>query len=391
MIRSAKYLLKPTKGQARRLDHLLWQQRKLYNDSLEERKSAWKDEQRSISRYDQFASLNGMAETNPELGQYGAHVARGTLIWLDLAYESFYRRCKTGQTPGYPRFKSRARWNSVSWSDIWGWRLDFDSRRFYAKGVGHIRVNLYRELPGRPKTAIVKREGRRWWVIVQCDQVEAKPLPDTNKVVGIDLGVASVLTTSDGQHVANPRHTKRAAAGLADAQRSLARKKKGSANRRKAVARVATHHRKVRNCRHDHAHQLSRWLIDNHDLIVHEKLQITNMVRSAKGTVENPGTNVAAKSGLNRSIHDAGWGQLLAFVTYKAEEAGRHIEAVDPRNTSRTCSNCGHCEKANRQTQAVFRCQLCGFQAHADTNAAVNILRAGLAQRTQREAREKAA
>jgi len=154
---------------------------------------------------------------------------------------------------------------------------------------------------------------------------------------------------------------------------------------------LAAQHRKVASCRRDLAHQVSRRLVNDFDLIVHEDLRITNMVRSAKGTVECPGTNVAAKAGLNRSIHDAGWAQLLAFVAYKAEEAGRHVEAVDPRNTSRTCSRCGHCEEANRQSQAVFRCVGCGYEAHADTNAAVNILRAGLAQRLQREAREEAA
>lgn len=233
-------------------------------------------------------------------------------------------------------------------------------------------------------------------MVVHCDQVPARPLPSTALAVGIDMGVASLLTTSAGQHLANPRFTRRAASRLGAAQAELARKQRGSKRRRKTVERVAAQHRKVANCRRDLAHQVSRSLIDSFDVIAHEDLTIADMVRSAKGTVGHPGTNVAAKAGLNRSISDAGWGQLLRFLAYKAEDAGRELIAVDPRNTSRPCSECGHCEKANRPSQAVFRCLGCGYAAHADENAAVNILRAGLALRQhrhagQREAQEVAA
>lgn len=389
MNRSAKYLLQPTKGQARRLDHLLWQQRMLYNAALEERKTAWENEQRRVTRYGQFAGLNAMAATRPDLARYGVCVARGTLTRLDLAYQGFFRRCRSGESPGHPRFKGRWRWDSVSYPDSSGWKLDTDARRLYLLGVGQVRAKLHRGLPGRPKTAIVKREGRRWWLVVQCDQVAATPLPATGRQVGIDVGVASLATTSDGEHLANPRFARRAATRLATAQRDLAAKQRGSKRRRKAVERVAAQHRRVANCRRDLAHQLSRRLVNDFDVIAHEDLAIANMVRSARGSIGHPGTNVAAKAGLNRSIADAGWGQLLRFLMYKAEDAGRELIAVDPRNTSRTCSACGHCEKDNRQCQAVFRCLGCGYVAHADTNAAVNILRAGLALRQQRHAGQR--
>jgi len=390
-VRTAKYLLQPTAGQRVRLDHLVWQQRKLYNRALEERRKAWQEEGRSLSRYEQFAGLNGMAETDPELGRYGTCVARGTLTRLDLAYKAFHRRCKAGDKPGHPRFKGRWRFDSVSYPDSSGWRLNEDGGRVYLMGVGAVKLRLHRPLPGRAKTATLCRAGRRWWVTISCDQVPAKALAPNGRAVGVDLGVASVVTTSEGEHVANPRHTKAAAERLAAAQRDLAAKKRGSRRRRRAVERVAAHHRRVANCRRDHAHQLSRRLVDAYDVIVHEDLRITNMVRSASGTVDAPGTNVAQKSGLNRSIHDAGWGQLLSFMIYKAEEAGRTMIAVDPHNTSLTCAACGHVDKANRCSQAVFRCMACDHQAHADENAAVNILRAGLARRAQREVQKKAA
>ena len=148
---------------------------------------------------------------------------------------------------------------------------------------------------------------------------------------------------------------------------------------------VAALHRKVRNQRRDHAHKVSRTLIDAYDVIVIEDLRVANMVRRPKPRPNDHGSfdpnGAAAKGGLNRSIHDAGWGQLIAFLTYKAEDAGRELIAVNPRHTSQRCAHCGHTEAGNRVTQAEFRCRSCGHQANADTNAALNILRAGLAQR----------
>jgi putative transposase len=170
------------------------------------------------------------------------------------------------------------------------------------------------------------------------------------------------------------------------AQRDLSTKQRGSGHRAKAATRVGAIHRKVANQRKDFAHQLSRSLVNHYDLIVHEGLRIPNMVRRPKPRKEqDSGTflanGAAAKAGLNRSIHDAGWGQLLWFIAYKAEDAGRELIAVDPRYTSQRCSSCGHVEAANRCSQAEFRCLACGHEVQADVNAAHNILRAGRARR----------
>jgi putative transposase len=167
---------------------------------------------------------------------------------------------------------------------------------------------------------------------------------------------------------------------------AVCRGQRGSVHRAKAAARLGAIHRKVANQRQDFAHQLSRSLVNHYDLIVHEDLRIPNMVRRPKPRKEqDTGTflanGAAAKADLNRSIHDAGWGQLLRFIAYKAEDAGRELIAVDPRYTSQRCSSCGHVEAANRCSQAEFRCCSCGHQAQADVNAAQNILRAGRARR----------
>jgi putative transposase len=210
-------------------------------------------------------------------------------------------------------------------------------------------------------------------------------LAATGQDVGIDLGVCAHVATSDGRLVLEGRFGKRARARLDTAQRQLASKHKGSRHRERAVEKVAAAHRRVRNQRKDLAHKLSRELVNSYDVIVHEDLKIRAIVRRPKPRKGNDGTyepnGAAAKAGLNRSISDAGWGQLLQFIAYRAEDAGRELIAVNPRHTSQRCSSCGHVAGENRLTQARFRCQACGHEAHADINAAMNILRAGRARR----------
>lgn len=160
-----------------------------------------------------------------------------------------------------------------------------------------------------------------------------------------------------------------------------------SANHKRAVDKVAKLHRKVRNQRNDHAHKTALDLVRNHDFIAREDLKISNMVRGPKPRPDlyNPGAflpnGAAPKAGLNKSIHDAGWGVFFAILHAKAESAGREVIAVDPRNTSRTCPECGHVAKESRVTQEQFRCVACGHTANADQVGALNVLRAGLVRR----------
>jgi putative transposase len=383
--RSYRYLLQPTVRQRADLDDLLRGQCELYNAALEERRGAWRWERRSVSYFDQCRTLTELRGVRPDIHGQGVKVCRGTLKRLDLAFSAFYRRCKAGQTPGFPRFKSVRRWNSVQWDEPNGWRLDTDRRRLHVHGIGDIKVRLHRSFRGTPRAIAVAREGRRWWVTVRCVGVPGEPLPRTGRSIGLDLGVCNLVATSDGTLLSDGRYGRSAAERLTVAQQSLSRKRRGSRRRQRAVERVAGAHRKVRNQRKDLAHKLSRGLVDQYDLIVHEDLQIANMVRRPRPKPAGDGSylpnGAAAKGGLNRSIHDAGWGQLLSFIAYKAEDAGREVITVDPRHTSQRCSRCGHVAAANRVTRATFTCRACGYHAHADINAAVNILRAGRAQR----------
>jgi putative transposase len=376
--------LSPTVHQQAVLGGLLSLQRELYNAALEERRGAWRWERRSVSYVDQCRTLTTLRDVRPEVLACGVTVCRGTLRRLDLAFDAFYRRCRDGQRPGYPRIRSQSRWDSLQWEDRrHGWRLDPAGRRLHLMGIGGLKVRLHRPIRGTPKAITVRREGRRWWVTIRCVDVPAEPLPPTGRHVGIDLGVNVLVATSDGTLITNDRHAQHAANRLARAQQDLATKQRGSQHRRRAKERVAAAHRRVRYRRADTLHQLSRRLVNEYDLIVHEQLPISNLVRRPKPRPDGTGgyepNGAKAKTGLNRCIQDAGWGQLLAMINYKAESAGRTIIAVEPRNTSRTCAHCGHISAGNRRG-AVFKCQACGHQAHADTNAAINILRAGRAQ-----------
>ncbi|WP_328808345.1 RNA-guided endonuclease InsQ/TnpB family protein [Nonomuraea montanisoli] len=387
-----KFLIRPTSKQAAALAQCLEDHRQLYNAALEHRRTAYRKAGVTIGYGEQSAELKEIRKTDPDgQGRWSAGSQQQTLRRLDKAFAAFFRRIKAGHKAGYPRFKGRGRFDTVEWPATkngasWDSQPHEPATRVYLLGIGHVRVHQHRAVKGRVKTISVKRDGARWYLVLSCDDVPAEPLPATGAVAGIDLGVASLFTTSDGEHVAGPRHLLTTADRLADAQRDLCRKERGSERRRKAVARVAALHAKVRRQRLDTAHKAALTLVRGYDVIVHEDLRIANMTRSASGTIEQPGRNVAQKAGLNRSILDAGWGVLLRVLAYKAESAGRELIAVEPRNTSRTCSRCGHCARDNRLTQAAFRCLGCGHAAHADVNAAINILRAGLALRQAAEA-----
>jgi putative transposase len=396
MRRSYKFLLRPTAHQRAALEACLEDTRQLYNAALEERREAWRMRKVSVNFYSQDAQLKEIRRADPDrYARWSFNCERAAIRRLDRAFAAFYRRCKTGEKPGYPRFKGRGWWDSIEWpagkgGAHWDSAPHLADTRVKLQGVGHVRVHQHRPVEGIVKTVTVKREGPRWYAVLSCDDVPAEPLPATGAVVGIDVGIASFLTTSDGKHVPNPRPLAVAADHLATAQQALARKKRGSNRRRKAVRRVAVLHGKVRRTRLDHAHKTALPLVRDHDVILHEALEVANMTRRPKPRLAEDGTyepnGAAAKAGLNKSIYDAGWGVFLQVLSGKAESAGRVVIAVNPRHTSQRCAQCGHVAAGNRPSQAVFRCLACGHEANADVNAAINILRAGLALQEAQDA-----
>jgi putative transposase len=334
----------------------------------------------------QSEQLKYIRAERPDIKRWSFSSEQATLRRLNKAFDGFFRRMEAGGTPGYPRFKSAPRFDNVEWpADGDGCRWKPHVSRVYLQGVGDVHVTAHRQVEGRVKTLQVKREGRRWFVILSCDDVPKGLLEPTHRAVGIDVGIACFAVTSDARRVDNPRWGRTAAEGLASAQQVLVRKKRGSNNRRRARETVASRHRKVANQRRDFHHKTARELVAGHDVLVVEDLRPKSMTRRARPRPDPdaPGAFLpngqAAKTGLNRSIMDAGWGAFVAILEAKAEEAGRRVVAVDPRHTPDRCEACGHTARDNRVSQAVFRCQHCGHQAHADEHAARNILRAGLA------------
>ena len=206
---------------------------------------------------------------------------------------------------------------------------------------------MHRPVAGKVKTIQIKRQGRRWMLVLSCDDVPTKPLPATGRQAGIDVGISSFATTSDGEHVDNPRWARKAGDRLASAQQRLQRAKRRSRNRDRKRETVAAHHRKVANQRKDFHHKQARRLVESYDLLVVEDLQIANMLRRAKPVPDpdNPGQFLPnrgrAKSGLSRSISDAGWGRFISILRAKAEEARRIWIEVDPRHTSDCCETAG--------------------------------------------------
>jgi putative transposase len=397
VIRSFKFLLRPTHRQEIALSVMLADHCRMYNAALQERRDAYAHPSKTRIKYgDQSAQLKEIRQTDPEgQGRWSFSSQQATLRRLNKAFAAFFRRLKAGEKPGYPRFRSVARFDTVEFpKDGDGCRWDsaphLADTRVRLQGIGHVRVHQHRKVTGRVKTIQVKREGDRWYVILACDQVPAETLPATGAVVGIDMGVASFLTTSDGKHVPNPRYGKAAAEELAEAQQELdafpqRKARKRTKKHQRAVVKVSNLYRKVARQRLDHAHKTAMALVRDHDVIAHENLSVANMVKAPKAK-PNPDlqgeflpNGAAAKAGLNRSISDAGWGVFLGILAHKAEWAGRVVIPVNPRNTSRTCPECGHVAKENRTTQAQFRCVRCAFTAHADVVGATNVLRAGLA------------
>jgi putative transposase len=391
VIRAYKFLLRPTARQAAALGEMLRDHCSLYNAALQERRDAYRHVSRTSIKYgQQSAQLKEIRAFDPERqGRWSFSSQQATPRRLDKAFAAFFRRVKDGQTPGYPRFKGVGHFDTVVFpKDGDGCRWDSvphdRQTRVRLQGIGHVRVHQHRPVRGRVKTISVKREGNRWYLVLACDNVPAEKLPPTGAIVGIDMGVAHFLTTSGGEHVANPRFLQAMADQLAEAQRHLATFPKRTGQRTKAhraaARKVATLYGKIRRQRADFHHKTARALSTGHDVIAHERLNTAQMTKRTAPRPDPAGdgaflpNGAAAKTGLNRSILDAGWAQFLKILANKAESAGRLVVSVDARNTSRTCPECGHVTKENRATQAKFQCVRCGFAANADHVGALNVL-----------------
>lgn len=306
------------------------------------------------------------------LAEGPVHPQQQVLRRLDEAYRRFF--AKTG---GFPSFKRRGDEPGIRFPDPKQFELDAVNGRIRLPKLGWVRMRQSQPVAGELRNVSLRQEGCRWFASIQVEDKETVPALGLAPTLGIDLGLAQFVATSDGVTVAPLQALARQQARLKRYQRSVARKHKGSANRNKAVARLGNLHRRIARQRSDWLHKLTTELADQHPLIVLEDLKIKNMAASAAGTAQAPGKNVRAKAGLNRSILDAAWGEFARQLSYKVQWRGGQVILVNPAYTSRTCRICGYEAAENRKSQAIFACVTCGHTENADVHAAKNILAAG--------------
>lgn len=353
-----KEKLRPTPAQERALDEVLWRCRDLYNAALEQRIIAWQRRRVSISRYEQEAELKDIRAESPEYAAIHSHILQDVLSRLDKTYQAFFRRVQRGEKAGFPRFKGRYgnRFHSFTYKEF-GNGATLDNGFLVLSKIGRISVHWSRPIEGTPKTVTISREADGWYVSFSCANVSIQPLPETGQETGIDLGIEAFATLADGARILTPGCYRKAERYLAKCQRRVSRREKGGHRRRKAVYVLAKAHQTVRRQRQDFHHKTALSLVRAYDTIYHEDLRVRNMVKNHH---------------LAKSIADAGWSAFLTILTFKAESAGKRVQAVDPAFTSQTCSGCGVVVQKGLSVR-WHSCPDCGTSLHRDHNAARNI------------------
>jgi putative transposase len=364
MRKTFKHRLYPTRQQQRLLDQQLEECRWLYNYLLAEHREAWEQRQESVRLYDQQATLPALKAARPSLAGVHSQVPQNAAARIDLAFQAFLRRVRTGEKPGRPRFRRRGRYASVTFPQVpVGCRFDAEVKRVRIANVGQAKIILHRPLEGAPETATISRSSAgKWCVCFSCECAEPSSLPPTGRQVGIDVGLKTFAALSTGAEIANPRFFRREERALAKAQRRLSKEEKGTperAKRRKVVARV---HERIAWRRGDFTHQHGYHIVKMFDLIAVEDLSVNRMTHYHC---------------LAKSSHDVVWGQFASLLSYKAAWAGRRYVAVNPAYTSQDCSQCGHRKTDLSLADRTDTCACCGMVLDRDLNASLNIVRVG--------------
>lgn len=367
-----KFRLYPNTNQQRELGIMLETHRRLYNNCLWQRKAAYVDDGIRIDYCFQSGWFGNQRLANAWYARLNFSSAQATMRRVDKAFHAFFRRLKQGQKPGYPRFKARGRFDSVEFPAYGdGIRLLARSK-MRVQHVGLIKVKQHRPIAGLIKTVTLKMEAEKWYAVFSCDLGAVEIPVSTNPPVGIDVGLESFLTTSDGASEPNPRYLKAELPALRYLSRAVSRKKKGGRNRAKTIKRLRQCHARVKNLRSEHRHKVALNLCRRYGLIAVERLSVRGMLRNHR---------------VSRAIADAAWGSFLATLRYKAARAGVEVAEVDARGTSQVCSGCGQVVEKSL-SQRTHSCD-CGLVLHRDVNAARNILAVALARTGPADANSK--
>ena len=379
-----RYRIYPTDAQA---DALLGQMsmcRWVFNETVALRRRVWHREGRTAGFGELCRALTAARASSGWLRAGSADCQQQAVRECCAAYtRTFAARRSTGRPvplPGPRRLKDQG-WRTVRYTRN-GYRFDADGGLVVAGVPGGIVVRFSRGLPSLPTSVTVTLDSAGRWHASFSVEVPEQQLPATGRQVGVDLGVSTALTFSDGEKIRNPRHLRARERALARSQRALARKQRGSQNRKKAKVRVARTHARVADCRRDFQHQTTTRLVRGHDLIAIEDLNVKGMSASARGSVSRPGRSVRQKAGLNRQILDVGFATIRAHLAYKTVLYGRQLVVIDRWHpSSKLCSGCGQARAKLALQERVYHCECCGLSLDRDLNAARNILAAGLADR----------
>jgi putative transposase len=359
MIRTYKFRIYPSRAQVKLLEQTLDLCCELYNAALQERRDAWKICKKSVNYYEQQNQLPEIKEVREDLHSVHAQVLQDTLKRLDKAFDAFFRRVKSGNKAGYPRFRSRSRYDSFTFPQK---GFSIKNGKLSLSKIGKVKIKLHCQVEGKIKTCNIKRSPTGKWYACLSVECEAQPLPKSQESIGVDVGLKEFAVLSDGEAIANPKFLRKEEKELARVSRKLSKAAKGTAERQKRRKVVVRVHERIANKRRDFAHQESRKLVNQFGIIVFEKLNISGMLKNHC---------------LAKSIGDAAWSQLVNLTQYKAENAGRKCLQVNPRNTSKMCSGCGELAEIDLSIR-IYHCRACGLTLDRDHNAAINILRLGL-------------
>jgi putative transposase len=361
MLQMFQYRIYPTKKQQNVLESQLEECRWLYNHLLEKRRDTYEQNGKGLSCYEQQATYTILKQERPSLDLVHSQVLQHVAVRIDLAFKAFFRRCKAGEQPGYPRFKGKDRYTSLTFPQVPSGCHLTDGKLVVSK-VGKVKMVLHRALPGKPKTCTISKSSTGKWYACFATEVEPERLPENSHAVGIDVGLKTFATLSDGQEIENPRFFRAEEKALAKVQRKHSKLTKGTPERRKHRKAVARVHERIKWKRQNFTHQQSRRIVNQFGIICGEDLRVNRMLQNQC---------------LAKSISDAAWSAFFDQLSSKAGEAGRQLIKVNPAYTSQDCSRCHHRQKMPL-SERVYHCPCCNLSIDRDLNASVNIKALGL-------------
>jgi putative transposase len=371
MEKAYKFRIYPNKKQIELLHKTFGCTRYVYNYYLAKRQEVYEKESRTMGFYECCKDLTSLKKELEWLKEPDKCALQNCLKDLNTAYGNFFR----DKSVGYPRFRTKKTHRfsyrtNCSYRDGVVASIEFENKKIKLPKLGWIRTRDKQIPQGRILNATVSREPNgKYYVSICCTDIETKPLPKTDRQIGIDLGIKEFCITSEGDKFYNPRYLMKSQQKLAKLQRELSRKTRGGRNWDKARIKVAKQHEKISNQKKDFLQKLSTKLIRENDVIKMEDLNVSGMIENAKGTNKE-------KASIRKEIAGVSWYEFTRELEYKAKWYGREIKKVDRfYASSQICHICGHKNPDTKDLSVrKWTCPECGTVHDRDVNAAINIL-----------------